>query len=101
MLFEIHLARVVDPSRLLSEDITRDGKVKLMTWDEARAAGFAGLPEPPVGMTVRYVAANGRDEDDGSPARPRRRQRARLKSARHWLPPSISSRTSLDSDIAA
>ena len=61
MLFEIHLARAVDPSRLLSEDITRDGKVALMTWDEARAAGFARLPEPPAEMTVRYIAASGRD----------------------------------------
>lgn len=61
MLFEIHLARAVDPSRLLSEDITRDGKVKLMTRDQARAAGFAGLPEPPAEMTVLYVAASGRD----------------------------------------
>jgi hypothetical protein len=61
MLFEIHLARTVDPSRLLSEDITRDGKVKLMTRDEARAAGFASLPEPPAEMTVCYVAASGRD----------------------------------------
>lgn len=61
MLFEIHLARAVDPSLLLPEDITRDGKVKLMTWDEARAAGFAGLPEPRTEMTVRYVAAHGRD----------------------------------------
>jgi hypothetical protein len=32
-----------------------------MTWDEARAAGFAGLPEPRTEITVRYVAAHGRD----------------------------------------
>lgn len=61
MLIEIHLARGVDPSRLLSEDITREGKVKLMTFDETRAAGFAGLPEPPAEKTVRYVAVHGRD----------------------------------------
>lgn len=61
MLFEIHLARGADPSRILSEDSTRDGKVKLMTWDEAQAAGFAGLPAPPDGPTVRYAAASGRE----------------------------------------
>lgn len=61
MLFEIHLARLVDPSTLLSEDLTRDGKVKLMTWDEVRAAGFAGVPAPPPEKTVRYAAAFGRD----------------------------------------
>lgn len=61
MLIEIHLARGVDPSQLLSEELTRDGKVKVMTFDEARAAGYAGLPEPPPGKTVRYLAAHGRD----------------------------------------
>lgn len=61
MLFEIHVARVVDPSTLLSDEITRDGKLKLITWDEARAAGYAKLPEPPAAMTVRYIAASGRD----------------------------------------
>lgn len=61
MLFEIHLARAVDPSTLLSEDIRQGGKVTLMTRDEARAAGYAGLPEPPADKAVYYVAAHGRD----------------------------------------
>ena len=61
MLFEIVLARGVDPTSLLSEDVVRDTGVKLMTWEQARAAGFAGLPEPAADRTIRYLSASGRD----------------------------------------
>lgn len=61
MLIEIVLAHGFDPARLLSDDVVRDTHAKLMTHAETRAAGFAGLPEPPEGKLVRYVAAYGRD----------------------------------------
>ena len=61
VLFEVHIAQGADPSQLLSAEVARDAKAKLLTWDEARALGFAGLPEPPAGRQVRYIAAVGRD----------------------------------------
>lgn len=61
MLLEIVLAHGIDPARLLSEEVARDTRARLMTHEEARAAGFVGLPEPAAGKLVRYVAAFGRD----------------------------------------
>lgn len=61
VLFEIHLARGADPSQLLSAEVSRDAKAKVLTWEEARAIGFAGLPAPPEGRDVRYISAIGRD----------------------------------------
>ncbi len=61
MLFEVHIAHGADPSQLLSAEVTRDASAKLLTWDEARKLGFAGLPEPPADREVRYIAAVGRD----------------------------------------
>ncbi len=61
VLFEIHLARGADPSQLLSAEVTRDAKAKILTREEARTIGFAGLPEPPEGRDVRYISAVGRD----------------------------------------
>ena len=61
VLFEITIARGADPAGLLSPEVVRDAKAKLLTLDEARASGFSGLPEPPADREVRYIAAVGRD----------------------------------------
>lgn len=60
MLFEIHLARHIDPAKLLSEDVVENTRVKLMNYDEARSAGYARLPAPS-DEHVRYLVASGRD----------------------------------------
>lgn len=60
MLFEIHLAPGVDPSCLLPDALTGDGKIRVMTPAEARAA-FPRLPGPSGEHTICYVAAAGRD----------------------------------------
>lgn len=61
VLFEVHIAPGVDPDRLLPDDVLQSAKVKPLTWSEARATGFANLPEPPAGKQVRYISAIGRD----------------------------------------
>jgi len=45
----------------LSGEILSDTKAQMMTADQARAAGFGGLPVPPEGTDVRYVAVLQRD----------------------------------------
>lgn len=61
MVFEVHVAPGADPSHLLSAEVLRDAKVRVMTIAEARQAGFEGLPDPPAGKEVRIIAAVGRD----------------------------------------
>jgi hypothetical protein len=61
VLFEVTIARGADVSQLLSPEVARDAKAKVLTWDEARALGFAGVPEPPADREVRYISAIGRD----------------------------------------
>lgn len=61
VLFEVHIAPGADPSQLLSPEVARDANAKVMTREEAIKLGFAGLPEPPPGKEVRYIAAVGRD----------------------------------------
>ncbi len=61
VLFEVHIARTADPSQLLSPEVARDAKARILTLEEARKVGFAGLPEPDTDKQVRYIAAVGRD----------------------------------------
>lgn len=61
MLFEILLARGVDPAQLISPDTLRDANAKLMTFEEVKKTGFAGLPEPAADKVYRYITAEGRN----------------------------------------
>lgn len=60
VLIEVHLAPGIRTFEL-SEEILRDTKAQLMTPESARAVGFGGLPAPPEGREVRYVAVLERD----------------------------------------
>jgi hypothetical protein len=60
VLIELHLAPGARTFEL-SEEILRDTKAQMMTPEQARAAGFEGLPAPPPGKEVRYVAVLERD----------------------------------------
>jgi hypothetical protein len=60
VLVEVHLAPGVRTFEL-SAEILADTKAQMMTADQARAAGFGGLPAPPEGTDVRYVAVLQRD----------------------------------------
>lgn len=56
VVFEVHLAPMADPKHLLSEELLKETQAQIMTLDEARKVGFAGLPPPPEGVEVRLIA---------------------------------------------
>ena len=60
VLVEVHLAPGVRTFEL-SGEILSDTKAQMMTADQARAVGVGGLPAPPEGTDVRYVAVLQRD----------------------------------------
>ena len=60
VLIELHLAPGARTFEL-SPEILRDTQAQMMTSDQARSVGFGGLPSPPAGTEVRYVAVLERD----------------------------------------
>ncbi|HEY1693789.1 MAG TPA: hypothetical protein VGG39_16595 [Polyangiaceae bacterium] len=60
VIIEVHLAPG-KKSFELSEEIIAETKAQVMTHAEAAGVGFEGLPPPPAGREVRYVAV--RDTD--------------------------------------
>jgi hypothetical protein len=60
VVFEVVLAPGADPGMLLSEEMKRETGVQVMTVEEARNAGFAGLPDPG-NKEVRLLAVRKRD----------------------------------------
>jgi hypothetical protein len=60
VLIELHLAPGAHTFEL-SEQILRDTQAQVMTHAQAVAVGFEGLPKPPAGRDVRYVAVAPRD----------------------------------------
>ncbi|MFT3766685.1 MAG: hypothetical protein QM820_14395 [Minicystis sp.] len=61
VVFEVYLAPGADPATLLSKETLRETNAQVMTLDDARKVGFAGLPEPPKGVEVRLIAVAKRD----------------------------------------
>ena len=55
VVFEAFLAPGADPDTILSEELIKSTKAQVMTPGEARAVGFAGLPDRP-GEEVRLIA---------------------------------------------
>jgi len=55
------MAPGADPATLLSPEILKETGAQVMTLDEARKVGFAGLAEPPGGKVVRLIAVKKRD----------------------------------------
>lgn len=60
VVFEVFVAPGSDPSRLIGEETKRETNAQVMTLDEARKVGFAGLPDSP-GQEVRLIAVAKRD----------------------------------------
>jgi hypothetical protein len=61
VVFEVSLVHGADPENLLSAEILSETKAQVMTVEDARAVGFAGLPEPPSDKVVRLIAVAERD----------------------------------------
>lgn len=59
-VFVVQIAPGHDPDKLLSEETVKETMAQVMTPDEARAVGFAGVPES-AGGEVRLVAVAARD----------------------------------------
>ncbi len=55
VLIEVHLAPGAHEFELSAETL-RETKAQVMTHAQAKAVGFAGMPTPPDGVEVRYVA---------------------------------------------
>jgi hypothetical protein len=60
-VFEVYLAPGADASELLSAETIKSTHAQIMTHGEARKVGFGGLPEPPPGKEVRFIAVARRD----------------------------------------
>jgi hypothetical protein len=60
VLIELHLVKGARTFEL-SAEILRDTQAQMMTPEQASAVGFGGLPAPPAGTEVRYVAVLDRD----------------------------------------
>ena len=60
VVFEVYLAPDADPGRILGPETLRETKAQIMTLDEARKVGFAGIPDPQ-GKEVRLIAVAKRD----------------------------------------
>lgn len=60
VVFEVYLVRGADPGALLTEAIKRETNAQIMTLDEARKVGFAGLPDVE-GEEVRLIAVAKKD----------------------------------------
>jgi len=61
MVFEVFLAPGAREHQLLSDELKRETQAQVMTLDDARKVGFAGLPEPPPNTEVRLIAVARRD----------------------------------------
>jgi alanyl-tRNA synthetase len=61
IVFEVHLVPGADAADLLSAETIQSTHAQIMTVEEAKKVGFAGLPEPPPGKEVRLVAVAKRD----------------------------------------
>jgi len=61
VVFEVFLVPGADPDTILTDEIKSATKAQLMTLDEARKVGFAGLPDQP-GHDVRLIAVAVRDK---------------------------------------
>jgi hypothetical protein len=62
VVFEVHVAPGSDPSQILSADVVRETQAQVMTVDDAKKVGFAGLPDAPSDHEVRLIAVAKRDE---------------------------------------
>ena len=62
MVFEVYFVPGTDPDALLSAEVKRETKAQVMTFAEAAAVGFGGLPAPASGSgETRLIAVNKRD----------------------------------------
>ncbi len=58
-VFEVHFIPEAKPDTLLSDEVKKETHAQVMTVEQARQVGFAGLPD--LGPNVRLIAVNKRD----------------------------------------
>jgi hypothetical protein len=56
VVFEVLVAPGSDPNTLITAETKKDTGAQVMTVDEAKQVGFAGLPRAPEGIEVRLIA---------------------------------------------
>ncbi len=61
MVFEVYFEPGSNPDALITDELRRETKAQLMTFDEAKKIGFAGLPTPASGGDARLIAVAQRD----------------------------------------
>lgn len=61
MVFEVYFEPGAIPDTLLSDQVRKDTKAQMMTFEEARAVGFGGLPKPATDGVSRLIAVADRD----------------------------------------
>jgi hypothetical protein len=61
MVFEVYFEPGSIPDSLLTPDVKRETQAKMMTFEEAKKAGFAGLPTPQGHGEARLIMVGARD----------------------------------------
>jgi len=61
MVFEVYFEPGSNPEALLTADLRRETQAQMMTFEEAKKVGFAGLPTPSTGGEARLIAVAERD----------------------------------------
>lgn len=60
-LFEVHLVKGADPSRLLSPETLKETQSQIFSTEEAEKIGLKGLPAQKEGDLVRWIICLRRD----------------------------------------
>lgn len=60
-VFEVYVAPGSDPEKLITPETQRETHAQVMTLEDARKVGFAGLEPAPHGGEVRLIAVAARD----------------------------------------
>ncbi|MFO0612066.1 MAG: hypothetical protein U0414_05740 [Polyangiaceae bacterium] len=61
MVFEVYFEPGAIPDTLLSDEVRKNTKAQMMTFEEAAAVGFGGLPKPAAEGVARLIAVADRD----------------------------------------
>ena len=55
VIFRVLISQGCNPDDLLSDEVLKETKARIMTLEQASAMGLEGLPQSPADMVVRFV----------------------------------------------
>lgn len=61
VLFRILLDKGYNPDELLSDEVLKETKARIITLEQANVMGLKGLPQNPADKVVRFILVSERD----------------------------------------